>query len=250
MTLVSQIISDAYRETNLIAVEKAPSPAQAAEGLRLFQRQMAAIYGNDAGENLNDWPLGNYGRNIQFDIPSTQNLIYPEINSQILALAETPLTVYLPVEPSNGSRIGLIDPFSRLLIAPVTLDANGRTIEGAETLLCNVAGTRSVWFYRADLGNWVKLTDLVETDEMPFPIQFDDYFTIMLAARLNPRYGKTLPADTKAMLKRAQQDFSNTYLQSASLSQNIDLSFNSMQSFNTGRGYGSTNSFNRGNWGR
>jgi hypothetical protein len=65
--------------------------------------------------------------------------------------------------------------------------------------------------YRSDTGNWVKIEELEEADEMPFPSEFDDYFTMMLAVRLNPRYGQTLSPDGAAMLRRWKNALRNRY---------------------------------------
>ena len=46
-TLVSQIIEDAYREANLIAVGESPTTAQQTEGLRLYNRFITSLFGND-----------------------------------------------------------------------------------------------------------------------------------------------------------------------------------------------------------
>lgn len=249
MTLVSQIITDAYRATNLIAVGKEPNIPQAAEGLRYLERLIGSVYGNEAGEDLKDWPLGNFGRNVNFVIPAPAALIYPTINSRLLALSTGALTVYLPVNPSDGSRIAISDPFSRLSVYPVTLDANGRAVEGATSLVLNTNALNRVWFYRSDLGNWVRITGITATDEMPFPTEFDDFFVFMLAVRINPAYGKTIPPEISALLKRAKNNFVNQYLQSAPLEQNTDLAFPTRQSYNNGwgyPGYDSNAAWNRG----
>ena len=125
----------------------------------------------------------------------------PTINRRLIAVNTEALTVYLTVRPQDGARMGIADPFGRLAAFPVTLDANGRTIEGAATKLLNVNGTFQEWFYRADLGQWVKLSTLVDTDPLPFPDEFESFFILMLALRLNPRYGRSMDEQSAAIMK-------------------------------------------------
>lgn len=252
MTLVSSIITDAYRESNILALGKVPNTNQTTEALRLYNGLVGAIYGGDAGEQLNDWPLGNFGRESgEWDIPLSDRTVQrPPINRRLIALNEAALTVYLTVQPQDGARYGIADPFSRLESYPVTLDANGRTIENSATLVLDVDGTFREWFYRAELGSWVRLTDLVAADENPFPPKFDQMFIILLAMRLNPRYGRALDDQSIAVLKQGKREFIARYLQSQPLEIDDSLSwpFMSTQSYDTQRAFSSQSAFNRGEW--
>jgi len=254
VTLISSILVDAFRESNILPLGQVPTANQGTEALRLLQQLFGAVYGSDAGEALSDWVLGYYGQ----DDPnlSTDNqhpvdcLDNPPINKRLIALNAAAMTVYLTPHPQDGSRMALIDPFGRLAVVPVTLDANGRTIEGAPTVLLNTNGTNREWFYRADLGTWMKLTELSADDEMPFPVDFDIFFSILLAMRLNPRYGRTIDAQTQAMLKSQRQDFVARYLQSRPLEVDDSISwpFMSRQGYDRFRSFSSNAAFNRGNW--
>jgi hypothetical protein len=62
MTLVSEIIDEAFREGNFVGENNSPTPKQAREAVGALQFADQGIWGDDAGERLNDWPLGNYGR--------------------------------------------------------------------------------------------------------------------------------------------------------------------------------------------
>jgi len=84
----------------------------------------------------------------------------------------------------------------------VTIDGNGRKIEGAATVTLSTNSQSARWMYRGDTGNWVKIEELAVDDDMPFPSEFDDYFTQMVALRLNPRYGQQMTADMAANLRR------------------------------------------------
>lgn len=256
MPLISSIITDAFRETNILPLGKVPTAAQSTEALRLFNAIITSIYGGDAGEELADWPLGTFGRESQADPLAYTNdqLIRPTINRRLLALNTTALTVYLSLYPQDGARMGIADPFGRLNAFPVTLDANGRTIEDAATKVLNVNGTFQEWFYRADLGQWVKISPLVEADNLPFPDEFEAMFVILLAMRLNPRYGRQMGDQSAAVLKQGRTSFVARYLQSQPLQidDSISWPFMSAQSYDQQREFSSTSAFNRGSyfWGR
>lgn len=248
MTLISEIITDAYRENNTIAAGKSPSSTQETEGLRLLKRVFNALIGNEAGERLRDWPLGDYGRQTLDQLQLTETEIAnPPINSRLVHTAEAAITIYFPPQPSDGSRMSISDPHSRLVAFNVTLDANGRTIENTATVTLDTNGTFREWFYRADLSDWVRLSDLATTDNVPFPTEFDDMFVSMLAIRLSPRYGRKLTEETVSVLRSLRQNFVNRYVQSEDLRINGDLALGNMsvQSFDTGYDV-STDRFNRG----
>lgn len=250
MTLISSIITDAYREANIIPLGRAPNANQVTEALRLYNAVLGSIYGDDAGEGLADWPLGTYGNNLPgFQLPyDNYALVRPPLNRRLIATATTALTLYLSPCPQDGSRMGIADPFGRLAAFPVTLDASGRTIEGNPTILLNTNGLFQEWFYRADLGQWVKLTNRLDTDQNPFPADFDDFFITTLALRLNPRNGREMDEQSVAVYKSARKQFVARYLQSAPLQIDDSLSwpFTTRQSYDLQRGFGSQRAFNRG----
>lgn len=257
MTLVSSIIIDAYRESNMVALDRALTAGQSTEALRLLNTVLNSIYGSDAGELITDWPLGNFGRQPNFHRYAVntddERLRQPPINRRLIALNERAETVYLTAEPQDGSRMAVADPFARLAAFPVTLNANGRTIEGAPALLLNVSGLFREWLYRADLSAWVRISDISAVEEMPFPAKFDNMFIILLAMRLNPRYGRKLDEQSALILRQQRRDFIARYLQSQPLWIDDSLSwpFMSSQSYDQFSDPGSSNeSFNSGYWNR
>lgn len=252
MTVISSIIADAYREGNLIAIGRDPTDAQVTEGLRLLNQLFSAVFGDEAGEALRDWPLGTYGQQTPDTSLTVQQRAHPNINRRLLALNEEAVTVYLTPGPQDGSRMGISDPFGRLATYPVTLDANGRTIEGASSLVVNTAGTFKEWFYRADLGDWVAISSKIATDEMPFPSDFDSFFITYLALRINPRYGRSMNEQSAMIYKSERQKFISRYLQSQPLEidDSISWPFMSRQSYNQQREFSSRNFFDQGYWGR
>lgn len=253
MTLISSLITDAFREGNILPLGKNPNTNQTTEALRLYNQNILSIYGNDAGENLIDWTLGTFNVDEPgfVELRTLYAIQRPSINRRLLATNTAALTVYLTPYPQDGSRMGIVDPFGRLATVPVTLDANGRTIEGAAIKLLNINGTNQEWFYRADKGDWVKLTSLLATDQNPFPEEFDAFFSIGLAMRLNPRYGREMDPQTATVFKQQRNSFMARYLQAQPLEIDDSLSwpFMSTQSYDPQRAFSSNSAFNRGWYG-
>jgi hypothetical protein len=253
VTLISSIITDAYRESNILPIGVAPNDAQLAEALRLYNAILSSLFGEDVGELLADWPLGDLGRDASepnfVAYSSFRGLPYPPINSRLIALNTTPLTVDLTDLPQEGARYAILDPFGNLANNPVTLNANGRYIAGEPTLVLATAGLAEEWFYRADLASWMQITNKAATDENPFPQNFDAMFIVLLAIRLNPRYGRQLADMSASVLKQGRTAFVARYLNAENQTRLSDLSwpFMSRQSYGTGRSrFSSTPAFNRG----
>jgi hypothetical protein len=85
-----------------------------------------------------------------------------------------------------------VDALGNFASSNLTINGNGRLIEGATSVTLNVNGTARQWMYRADTGNWVRISSLAAGDEMPFPQEFDDYFQVRLALRLVSRHSTSL----------------------------------------------------------
>lgn len=201
MSLTPEIIQAAYRESNLVGLGKEPSAEQSVEGLSLLNRLISGVYGYEVGEPLYDWPIGNDGLVAASSWSEEQwNKLLP--NVRMVAGSISPQTVYLPPEPEDGARVALIDPAGRLAAAPITIEGNGRNIQGAPSIVVSVDNTESIWFYRGDQGQWVLLSQLTNdpAEEFPFPMEFDPYFITRLAMRINPRYGRSLSEESATEL--------------------------------------------------
>jgi hypothetical protein len=217
---VASIIFDGYRESNLISIYDTLDDQQTAEGFRRLQVIVAAVLGWDVGENLQDWPIGVL--NVKRDhwptpIPNynywTQNTWqYPLQNMRLLLDHEEAQTIYLPQQPDNGARFEIVRVSQDLATHPITLDANGRKIEGATTLVLNDNATANrTIMYDSARAEWVRVIPLVEDGDMPFPIEFDFFFITKLAMRLNPAYGRALTAESSAALEEAQSQLNARY---------------------------------------
>lgn len=217
-TPVTSIITSALRETNLIPLGVTPTQAQQDEAFGLLSTIVAGVLGNEVGENMVPMPLGNGEYVSPSGYPWWNNElpgnIFVPTNTRIMCTLTGNGTVNLHPRPHDGARMGVVDVANNFAEFPLTINGNGRSIEGASSMTYNTSGLIREWLYRADLGNWVTVIPLVETGNMPFPPEFDDFFIIMLAMRLNPRYGQVIHPASGEILKEAERKLMARYKQS------------------------------------
>lgn len=182
MTTASDIITAAYREAQIIAISASPTTAETTEALNRLNSLVLSVFGGEAGEELTDLAIGG-----EFDRSQLVSDHVPADTRLVLNLGSAQ-TLSLDPQPYNGERVAVADAGANLVTHNLILDGNSRRIETAATVTLNTSSLARQWMYRADLGNWVRLTSLAAGDEMPFPVEFDDYFIIGLAIRLNPRH--------------------------------------------------------------
>lgn len=227
MTTVSQIITDAYRESNINAIGVSPSALQVDESLRLLNRLIASSYGNDSGENLKPLGIGNNGIVAPPGFPyyiqgfNGQWIIPP--NYRVFLNLTASQTIYLSPQPMDGQRFAYVDKSSNLSTYPLTIIANGRTIGGLASTVINTNGANAEYTYRDDIGDWAIVSPLSINDEMPFPMDFDDYWVIGLAMRLNPRNGPTLDPQSQAVYRMVKNDFVARYRQKIEVRSELGL---------------------------
>lgn len=227
MTLVSEIISDAYRLSNITRIGSNPTSAQETEGLRYLNRIVKAVFGYEVGEPFIPFPIGDNGITRPSEYPGWTNTpsgdwFVPK-NIRVMLNLSAPVDLYLHPEPDDGSRFAALDVIGNLSTNNVTIHGNGRLIEGATTLTLDTDSYNAEWFYRADTGNWVKYADLTTTDTFPFPTEFDDYFVITLAIRLNPAYGAGLDPQSQIIYNRAKGHLTSRYYQKIEVGSELGL---------------------------
>lgn len=244
MTLASSIITDAYREGNLIPVGTSPTTSEQTEALRKLNRFIAGVFGEEMGENLTDWPVplpqrtapiaANYPAlpfpmGLDGDLMGTasptsmsnQFAFTPPSNVRIV-FGGVAGTLYFPESPADGARMAIVQGSgagdSATDGATLTLNGNGRTIEGNPTyaFVWHTAPTAArQWMYRADQGDWIKVDfNLGLTDAIPFPIELDDLWVCYLQIRLAPGYGKVVSIDTEKTALRMMKKLKARYRQS------------------------------------
>ena len=216
MALVYEIIKDAYREANLIPITQSPTLDEQNEALRLLNRFVRSVYGAEAGDKLQQFAVGTNNVVTTASLPTYTftGTNYVPLNARLIANLSTATVVNLHPDPEDGSRVAVVDSTGNFSTNNLTLNANGRKIDGATTAVLATNSLQKEWFYRADLGAWTTLTSLGLNDTFPFPIEFEDLFVIGLATRLNPRNG--VATDEQAMMnfRRQRNIFRARYSQS------------------------------------
>lgn len=240
MTLVSNIIKNAYRETNLIAIGVTPNGNEITEALDRLNAIVMSTVGNEVGDGLDDLTLGG-----TYDQSFLCSNYIPDDARLILNLSSAK-TLNLDPHPYEGQRLSFKDIGGNIATYNLTITGNGRLIEGAASLVLNANSDSRQWMYRSDTGNWMRITDLLSSDPLPFPEEFDDYFITMLAMRLNPRNSAVTGPDTILALKRSRNQLRGRYHNYRQVSSDLDTrgynsdprstgGFTNMNEFNTGR---------------
>lgn len=219
MTAVTDIITSALRETNLIPLGVAPTTAQQLEAFKLLSTIAAGVLGNEFGENLSPMPLGQDNISAPSGYPWWANNlpgnIFVHSNTRVMCNLTGAGFIQFDPAPHDGARMGIVDCSDNFDVNPLTLIGNGRLIDGSSQIVINTAGTTQEWLYREDIGTWVTVIPLALTGQMPWPPEFDDMFIIMLAMRLNPRYGQVIHPASAEVLKMATTKFAARYSQSS-----------------------------------
>lgn len=251
MTAVLDIITDAYRESNLIGKGVVPDETEQTDGLRRLQAVVDSTAGFEVGESLQDWPIGLNNVDVYppfYNAWNQEIWMRPLENVRLLIDTSITQTIEFPMQPNDGARMAVVDVSGQLATYPITLSGNGRLIDGADSVVLNMDGFTTLYFYRADLANWVTVSPIALDGTFPFPPEFDDAFVTMLAMRLNPRYGRALSAETTAALTNAWGNLKARYAQSQSRPADIGVLNLSVQVYNTWNGRGRQPWWGRAGW--
>lgn len=227
MTTIRQIVEDAYRESGIYANDDTVSSADFTEGLRRLNALFKGLFAAELGEPFLTINYGKAGLSNTYaqdqDASSEIDSAYVPSNSRLILNISAPVTLYLPPNPRDGARFGIIDSGGNLASYNVTVDANGRRIETALSVVLNTNSLQRDWFYRGDTGNWVKTTTFVDGDSSPLPEEFDDLLVTYLAVRLNPRHGAQTSDELVEVLKRLRKIFKARYAQSSEQDSELGL---------------------------
>jgi len=198
MTTIRELVSDAFRENNLTQVGDTPDSAEYDEAEKKLTRFITSLFGHEAGESL---------KNIS--LVSTTQVVAP--NSRVIVTDDIPTSITLRDHPNNGEQFSVIDP--RLLLGSFTVKAGEGTIENAAEVVIDDTETEYTWFYRADQGNWFRVTALTSDDTCPLPEKFDDYLITWLAMRIAPRMGASTTQESMQIYSTIRKKFLAEYRQ-------------------------------------
>lgn len=204
MTLNSELIFSGYRESNFTAQSAVLTSEEETEGLALLQGLVLSMPGLLLGHKYKPWhlPWPNRTATKAGDYPARSDALvdgrdvqYPPVNSRVVLRNQSPTTLYMRQMPADGDLMQFVDAG---FLGDVTLDANGQYfgtsgVATTEVLTTAVGGgnrfpTRT-YMYRQDIASWVQMDTLLFAGQMPFPVEFDDFWITSLAMRLAPRFG-------------------------------------------------------------
>jgi hypothetical protein len=126
---------------------------------------------------------------------------------------EQSTSLYLHPSPDDGTRFAVTDVSGNLSTYPVTVHGNGNIIESSSSVTLNTNSYTAEWFYRKDIATWKKYSPLSILDTFPFPQEFEDFFILSLAFRLNPAYQRALDPQSMTMYVRAKSMITARYSQ-------------------------------------
>ena len=252
--LAQEAVERAYREAAIKTINSpAFTTAELTEGLARLNGFLASLFGAEIGRLATDVQVPVFQRtatnpNADFHQGFPGNLtntdqpvgameqraeseyIVPP-NSRILWRNPTDLTVFLPQYPTDGAQIEAVNTGGA---GTLTLDGNGRLVEGANTLVLAPGFAPKRLFYRADLGNWIPLAPLTLTSETPLPPEFDDLLVSGTAIRLTGLDEIEPTAGTMFIFNRLMKRCKERYTQRQSVSPGGQYIPNSLQSYDMG----------------
>lgn len=227
MTTIRQIITDAYREGGLIQIGTTPEAEQLDEGVRKLQSIVTQLLGNEMGEGFETVAYGTDAASNSFakdyDKKVYLDSYYVPSNVRLLVNTNSSQTIYLDPNPSAGARVAVVDVAGTFGTSNFTINANGRKIDGSTSLVLNTNGDNGQWFYRDDLAQWVKVTNIGPDSQSPYPPEFDELLSTTLAIRLNPRYQQQTSPETIQAMRQAKSQFRSRYRQAKFTPSDISL---------------------------
>lgn len=198
--IASEIVQAALREGNLIPIGTDPTSAQMTEGMALLNEMLFSFFGNEIGEPLMEWMIPPPQQTspvvarwpLKLYYPTPPNVAVevwqnPPCNVRLMASNTEATTIYLQHLPNDGARVQYVNVGAT---ADLVVNGNGRMVEGeTEVTVAYESATQWLWFYRADLGNWILVEELDEDSDSPLPIEFNGLLRCGLAIMLASRYG-------------------------------------------------------------
>ena len=221
MTTLSEICISAFRESQTFDLERVPTTAELNEALSRL-RNIIELHTRPPVQTI--W-LGrerslkaDRGQIIRdFTDLQENNPVPPD--TYVNLLLDQAYEVKLPSSPGDGAVISFIDVAGTLGSHGLTIHGNGNNISGQPSITLDTSGSTTKLMYRRDLGEWRPIILLDGMSQMPYPTEFDDFWIIMLAMRLNPRYGKEVNQITLQIFNDVRSRFMSRYMSRTSPSQ-------------------------------
>lgn len=198
MTTVLDTIAGALRACRVLGAGRTPKAPDAAFGLEAFQNLIDHLAGYGASYEWTDARCDS-AEEISVDEPGARRQVKTSAGA---------ITITLPRQPRDGARFAVVDvdrtfDTNNLTINSngmrfdATLDANGAPTGGSiTTTALSTQGLVRSWMYRADLGAWIRLSELTLSSFVPYPVEFNRSFKAMLAVEMKDEYGVDLSDET------------------------------------------------------
>lgn len=253
MATAAYIAQRAFRENNLLPTGKSPTASQLSEAVAVLSTLIESTIGTEIARELMNWPSPNFKTapvNARYPLyPQAQGIPrdqwnYPPPNTRLVTRLNANERVYFQQNPPDGAMMTLLNLGPTFDVYSLTLDGNGYLIEGGPELVLNTAqaytGTPIRWMFRADLGSWIRIPlPLAEDTELPFPVEFDDFWTAALCIRLSPSYGKPVSDITAGVASNGIEMLRARYYQDTpDANLQNPFVFNSYTSWGNVGGYG------------
>lgn len=223
MTILSDIITPAYREANFKAQSQTLTAVEQSEGLALLQSLTDSLVAMVIGTRPTPWyipsPMKTSAKAYNYPavpgdpgIQPPQDPLYPPPNTRLFLKNTTAEVVYFQYQPEDGAVMEYVDAGHT---ATVTFDGNGMFfgLTGLDTTYAVTSKSGQVtrnapiqWVFRGDRAAWVAIETLTADGEMPFPSMFTDYWVTALSIRLAPRFGND-PRETTILRWREMVRF-------------------------------------------
>lgn len=217
MTLrtLRDLVNSAFRENGATPAGESPEYENFDEGLDKLLLIFDHVLTNWIGTNFSTLSYGTEGMTNSYakayDRASEIDSSYVPENTKLMCNLSTTKTVYLPPAPNDGARFSVLDVQGNFSTNNLIVNGNGRQIENTASITLSTDNLNREWFYRKDLGNWVRVTDLDADSTSPFPKEFDDLFITMLSIRLTPRNGIPTATETVQTMREAMRAFKSRY---------------------------------------
>lgn len=182
MTTLNEIATDALQRLHVLEGGETP----AAEDIAVAIQRLLQLVEE----------LPEYGAGRKFTEATVERNTTAQEDERIIC-SVTGLTVTLPATPSDGARVSVVPITGTTTVTPTV-----RKLEGAAADQTISAAT--TWAYRADLADWVKVTDLTKNSDSPWPASCDNALGAIVAVETANEFGAEVSASLSASYQKGK----------------------------------------------
>lgn len=196
MSTTRETITRALVACQVLGAGRTPKAQDALDGLATLQELVDHLEGYGAAHPwLNDW------------VSAARTVSRNEASLKLHCRTSAGgFVVTLPANPRDGARFAVLDTDASFATSNLSIDSAGNLFDAVldtageptggsrSVTTLNSNGLRRSWMFRADLGAWIRTSELTLNSAMPYPSEFDRSFRYMLAVELAGDYGVEPPA--------------------------------------------------------